>query len=96
MGVRLLVIALLIALAGCGRPATGDSVAVEGVVVSPPKEWPTPMLGLKSPELPGDLVFLQGDLRGAAPGDRVHVEGVFHEYSIHMRSVIEVRRIEPA
>jgi hypothetical protein len=86
-------VVLLVALSGCGRPKTGDQVSIGGELVKPPEAWAGPPVGLRSHDLPGGFVYLQGHLGGFEPGDKVRVEGTFFEYSIHMRSVIRVEAI---
>lgn len=90
------VVLALASLSGCGMPETGDQVSFEGKLVKPPREWVGPPVGLKTRKLLGGFAYLQGDLGGFEPGDRVRVEGTSFEFSIHMRSVIEVEKITSA
>ena len=94
MATRLLPVVLVALLAGCGGPSTGERVEVSGRLVTPPEGRVVPWPALESDEVPGGIVLLQGDLEGVRIGDEVDVSGVFHEYSIHHRSVIRVERIE--
>jgi hypothetical protein len=88
-------VAFALALAAFGGPKTGDRVAWEGTIVEPPKEWAGPRIGLRTRRVPGRFVFLVGeDLPELRPGEKVRVEGTFYEYSIHMRSVVHVDRVE--
>jgi hypothetical protein len=83
----------LASLSGYGMPETGDRVSYAGKLVKPPRGWVGPPVGLEATKLLGGFVYLQGDLGDFEPGDRVRVEGTFFEYSIYMRSVIQVEKV---